>query len=89
VGGKSVTNGDDMRRALAEARACGKHNILMRVKSANATRFIPLPLSEDECAASGTESLRSVPRHKTGSRPIANLIAVSLSQFTPCLIRSF
>jgi serine protease Do len=44
VGGKSVTSGDDMRRALAEVRARGKHNILMLAKRANTTRFIPLPL---------------------------------------------
>ena len=44
VGGKAVTNAADVRKALTEARAQGKHSILMRVKTTEATRFIALPI---------------------------------------------
>jgi serine protease Do len=44
VGGKSVANAADVRNAVTEARTQGKHAILMRVKTAEATRFIALPI---------------------------------------------
>jgi len=44
VGGKAVANAGDVRKALSEAKAQGKHDILMRVKMGDATRFVALPL---------------------------------------------
>jgi serine protease Do len=44
VGGKPVGNASDMRKALSEAKSQGKHQILMRVKTGDATRFVALPL---------------------------------------------
>jgi serine protease Do len=44
VGGKSVTNAGDVRNALSEAKAGGKHDVLMRVKTADATKFVAMPL---------------------------------------------
>jgi serine protease Do len=44
VGGKPVANASDMRQALSEAKSQGKHQILMRVKMGDATRFVALPL---------------------------------------------
>ena len=44
VGGKPVGNASDMRRALSEAKSQGKHQILMRAKMGDATRFVALPL---------------------------------------------
>jgi serine protease Do len=44
VGGKPVGNASDMRKALSEARSQGKHQILMRVKIGETTRFIALPV---------------------------------------------
>ena len=46
VGGKAVTNAADVRKALTDAQKEGKHAVLMRVKSAEATRFIALPLGK-------------------------------------------
>ena len=46
VGGKSVTNASDVRNALNEANAQGKRDVLMRVKSADATKFVTIPLSQ-------------------------------------------
>jgi serine protease Do len=46
VGGKTVANAGDVKKAMAEAKAEGKHNVLMRVKSADATRFVAIPLSK-------------------------------------------
>jgi serine protease Do len=45
VGGKAVANAGDVRSALTEAKAQGKHQVLMRVKMGDATRFVALPLS--------------------------------------------
>ena len=45
VGGKVVTNAADVRKAMTEAQAGGKHDILMRVKTAHGTRFVALPIS--------------------------------------------
>jgi serine protease Do len=44
VGGKAVANAGDVREALTEAKAQGKHEVLMRVKMGDATRFVALPL---------------------------------------------
>ncbi|HUC49739.1 MAG TPA: Do family serine endopeptidase [Xanthobacteraceae bacterium] len=44
VGGKVVANADDVRQALTAAKAQGKHDVLMRVKMGDATRFVALPL---------------------------------------------
>jgi serine protease Do len=44
VAGKAVSNPADVRNALTELRKEGKHTVLMRVKSANATKFVALPL---------------------------------------------
>jgi serine protease Do len=44
VGGKPVGDAGDMRKALSEAKSQGKHQILMRVKVGDATRFVALPL---------------------------------------------
>jgi serine protease Do len=44
VGGKVVTNAADVRKAMTEAQAGGKHDILMRVKTAHGTRFVALPI---------------------------------------------
>ncbi len=44
VGGKAVANAGDVRNALTEAKAQGKHDILMRVKMGGATRFVAFPL---------------------------------------------
>jgi serine protease Do len=44
VGGKAVANAGDVRTALTEAKAQGKHQVLMRVKMGDATRFVALPL---------------------------------------------
>ncbi|HZP76716.1 MAG TPA: Do family serine endopeptidase [Pseudolabrys sp.] len=44
VGGKAVANVGDVRKALVEAKSAGKHDVLMHVKTANAQRFVALPL---------------------------------------------
>ena len=45
VGGKAVANASDVRTALTEAKAQGKHDVLMRVKTGDGTRFVAMPLS--------------------------------------------
>ena len=44
VGGKPVANASQVREALSAAQAQGKHDVLMRVKTADGTRFIAMPL---------------------------------------------
>jgi serine protease Do len=44
VAGKSVSSVGDMRKAVADARSQGRGNVLMRVKSGDAMRFVALPL---------------------------------------------
>ncbi len=45
VGGKSVESAADVQQALKDAKAKGHHDVLVRVKTANAaTRFIALPI---------------------------------------------
>jgi len=46
VGGKTVANVADVRKALTDARSAGKNSILLRVKSAEATRFVALPIGK-------------------------------------------
>ena len=44
VGGKTVSTPSDVRKAMQEAHAQGKHTILMRVKSGDQTKFVALPV---------------------------------------------
>jgi serine protease Do len=44
VGETAVANPGDVRAALKQANADGKRSVLMRVKTADATRFVALPL---------------------------------------------
>ena len=46
VGGRSVANVGDVRKALVDAKAQGKHQVLMRVKQGDAMRFVALPLGD-------------------------------------------
>ena len=46
VGGKAVANAGDVRQALVEAKTQGKHDVLMRVKTGDATRFVAMPLGK-------------------------------------------
>jgi serine protease Do len=46
VGGKTVSNTADVRAALTAAEAGGKHSVLMHVKTADATRFVAVPLAK-------------------------------------------
>jgi serine protease Do len=46
VGGKAVANAGDVRSALVQANATGKHSVLMQVKTADATRFVAVPLAK-------------------------------------------
>jgi serine protease Do len=44
VDGKTVDHPNDVRKALAEAKSQGKHDVLLRVKTADAIRFVALPI---------------------------------------------
>jgi serine protease Do len=44
VGGKTVSNPSDVSNEIADLTKAGKHTVLMRVKSGNATKFVALPL---------------------------------------------
>ena len=46
VGGKAVANAGDVRSALREASANGKHSVLLQVKTADATKFVAVPLAK-------------------------------------------
>jgi len=46
VGGKSVSNVKDVRNALDEAHTNGKHQVLMRVQTANGARFVAMPVAQ-------------------------------------------
>ena len=46
VGGKAVANADDLRTAFTEAKDHGRHALLMRVKTADATRFVAVPFGK-------------------------------------------
>ncbi|UPK33667.1 Do family serine endopeptidase [Bradyrhizobium sp. 186] len=45
VGGKAVANVGDVRSELAQARSSGKNSVLLQVKSAEAIRFVAVPLA--------------------------------------------
>jgi serine protease Do len=45
VGGKAVSNVGDVRAALRDAKAGGKHSVLMQVKTADAIRFVAVPFA--------------------------------------------
>jgi serine protease Do len=45
VGGKAIAKVSDVRQALSEAQSHGKHDVLLRVKTADGMRFIALPIS--------------------------------------------
>ncbi len=44
VGGKSVGNVGELRSALSEAKSAGKRSVMMRIKSADNTRYIAMPI---------------------------------------------
>ena len=46
VGGKAVANAGEIRSALTQATAGGKHSVLMQVKTSDATRFVAVPLAK-------------------------------------------
>ena len=46
VGGKAVTNAADVRKALNDARTAGKNTVLLRVKTAEAMKFVALPIKK-------------------------------------------
>src|SRR5262249_26738890 len=45
VAGKKVTSVNDVRDAISAAHKDGKKSVLMRLKSADATRFVAVPLA--------------------------------------------
>jgi serine protease Do len=45
AGGKAVSTPKDVSAAVSEARKAGKHTILMRVRGAEATRYVALPIA--------------------------------------------
>ncbi|KRQ05603.1 Do family serine endopeptidase [Bradyrhizobium manausense] len=45
VGGKAVSNVAEVRSELAQAKSSGKNSVLLQVKSAEATRFVAVPLA--------------------------------------------
>ena len=47
VGGKTVTNPGDVRNALIDAKNQGKRDVLMRVKTGDATRFVAVPIGKN------------------------------------------
>jgi serine protease Do len=44
VAGKTVSNPSDVSKEIADLTKAGKHTVLMRVKSGDATKFVALPL---------------------------------------------
>jgi len=44
VAGKDVASVADLRSALSEAKSGGKHDVLIRVKTANNTHFVAVPV---------------------------------------------
>ena len=46
VAGKAVANTAEVRKALNDARTAGKNTVLLRVKTAEATRFVALPIKK-------------------------------------------
>jgi serine protease Do len=46
VCGKAVANIDDVRQALNDAKNQGKHDVLMRVKTGDAMKFVAVPIEQ-------------------------------------------
>src|SRR5262249_15064009 len=46
AGGNAVADTSDVRNALSEARATGKNTVLTGVKTADAVRFVALPIAK-------------------------------------------
>jgi serine protease Do len=44
VAGKSVGNVSELRSALSDAKSSGKHEVLMRIKTADNTHFVAVPI---------------------------------------------
>ena len=44
VAGKSVASVSDLRKALSDAKSGGKHDVLMRIKTADNTHFVAVPI---------------------------------------------
>jgi serine protease Do len=44
VGGKAVSSAGDIRKAVSDAKDGGKHDVLMKVKTSEATKFVALPI---------------------------------------------
>jgi serine protease Do len=44
VGGKSVGTASELRNVLKDAKSSGKKDVLMRVKSADNTHFVAMPI---------------------------------------------
>ena len=44
IAGESVGSSGDLRKALVDARSHGKRDVLMRVKSADTTHFVAMPI---------------------------------------------
>lgn len=45
VGGKAISNVAEVRSELAQAKSSGKRSVLLQVRSADATRFVAVPLA--------------------------------------------
>jgi serine protease Do len=45
VGGTAVSTPGDMQKQLAQLRSAGKHSVLVRMKSGDATHYVALPLA--------------------------------------------
>jgi serine protease Do len=48
VGGKAVADTDDVRNALIQSKKLGKHDVLMRVKTGDATKFVAVPIGQNK-----------------------------------------
>jgi serine protease Do len=46
VGGKAVTSPGDVRKALINAKDQGKHDVLMRLKTGEATKFVAVTIGQ-------------------------------------------
>ena len=44
VGGNTVSNVTELRKALSDAKSSGKHQVLMQVKTADNTHFVAMPI---------------------------------------------
>jgi serine protease Do len=47
VGGKAVANTADVHKALLDAKNQGKHEVLLRIKTSDGTRFVAMPLDQN------------------------------------------